>query len=85
MQRQSAVADRIIEVVSQNPGCLIEELVLACPELTWNQVFFQVDHLSRAGRLILTRRGAGVYALQIPDAAGPVAAGRARPRAHETA
>ncbi|WP_447974733.1 hypothetical protein [Nitrospira sp. Kam-Ns4a] len=80
MQKQSAVADRIIEAVSQNPGCLIEELVLACPELTWNQVFFQVDHLSRTGRLILARRAAGVYTLQIPDAGGPVAAGKERTR-----
>ncbi len=31
--------------------CLIEEVMDLCPDLTWNQVFLAVDHLSRTGQI----------------------------------
>ena len=64
MNRQMMVADRILETVSQLPGCLLEEVVMACPDLSWNQVFLEVDRLSREGRLCLTPKGMGLYVLQ---------------------
>jgi hypothetical protein len=56
MKHDQTIADRIIEVVSQSRHCLLEELILACPSLIWNQVFIDVDRLSRHGTLILERK-----------------------------
>lgn len=65
MIQEQTVADRIIETVSRSPGCLLEELVLDCPDLTWNQVFLAVDQLRRGGRLLLAKKGPGVYAVRM--------------------
>ncbi len=65
MIQEQTIADHIIETVSRSPGCLLEELALECPDLTWNQVFFAVDQLSRAGRLRLAKKGPGVYAVRV--------------------
>ena len=61
--------DRIIHAVAESPGCLLEELVSACPGLTWNQVFFAVDRLSRTGQVQLTRTGVVTYAVRLPTPA----------------
>lgn len=70
MNRQGTVADRVIETVSQMPGCLLEEVVVACPDLSWNQVFLEVDRLSRDGRIRLTSKGMGRYVLQPGETEG---------------
>lgn len=62
---KQTIADRIIETVSRSPGCLLEELALDCPGLTWNQVFLEVDRLSRTGQLLLARKGPGVYGVRV--------------------
>jgi len=64
MNRQTMVADRIFETVSRMPGCLLEEVVMACPDLSWNQVFLEVDRLSREGFVCLMPKGRGLYVLQ---------------------
>ncbi len=61
--REEQVTDRILKAVHLSPGCFIEELVLACPDLTWNQVFLEVDRLSRAGLVRLTLKGPGLYSV----------------------
>lgn len=65
MIQEQTVADRIIETVSRSPGCLLEEVALECPDLTWNQVFLTVDQLSRVGRVHLAKKGPGVYAVRV--------------------
>ena len=64
---QKTIADRIIEEVVRSPGCLLEDLTQACPDLTWNQIFLEVDRLSRTGQLCLTRKGHGVYSVSLPN------------------
>ena len=66
MTQHSTLDDRIVEAVSQTAGCLIEELMLACHDLTWNQAFLAVDRLSRVGRVRLTSLGRGLYKLALP-------------------
>ena len=66
MTGTQSVTDRILEEVARTPGCLVEELVLACPEYTWNQVFVEVDRLSRRGELFLGMRGPGRYIISLP-------------------
>ena len=41
----------------------LEEVVLECPGLTWNQVFCELDRLNRVGQVRLTMKGPGVYAV----------------------
>ena len=31
--------------------CPLEEVMNLCPEITWNQLFLAIDHLSRAGQI----------------------------------
>lgn len=72
-------ADLIIEAITRHPGCCLDDLVRFCPELTWNQIFYEVDLLSRRGLLKLTLGGPGQYSLvvcaeQAPHALQPQAA-----------
>jgi hypothetical protein len=46
---QPAIAQTVMEVVLRAPGCGLDEVALECPELTWNQVFLEIDRLSREG------------------------------------
>ena len=55
--------EKIMEVIIRSPGCLLEEVVLECPDLTWNQVFCELDRLSRTGEVRLTAKGPGLYAI----------------------
>ena len=59
MTLESTLSDRILEAVSDAPGCRIEEVVRQFPDLTWKQVFREVARLSRNGqlRLMLNRQG----------------------------
>ena len=50
-----------MQVIIRSPGCLLEEVVLDCPGLTWNQVFCALDRMSRAGQVRLTAKGPGLY------------------------
>ena len=33
----------------------MNEVIALCPDLTWNQVFLAIDHLSRTGQIELRR------------------------------
>jgi predicted transcriptional regulator len=35
--------ETILEVIIRSPGCSLEEVVVECTDLTWNQVFCEVD------------------------------------------
>ena len=64
MHQELTVADRILKQVAQHPGCLIDDLDLGEPRATWNQIFLEVDRLSRAGHLRLRMEGRGRYILR---------------------
>jgi len=65
MPTQYSTDDRVLEVIVRSPGSTLEDLVLECPDLTWNQVFITIDRLSREGALTLTPKGRGVYTLHL--------------------
>lgn len=56
---------RIMHVLARSgsDGCLLEDLVRECPDLTWNQIFLELDRLSRRGEVRLMRRGAAEYVI----------------------
>jgi hypothetical protein len=56
----------ILDVFSSVQKCDLDMLVRACPTLTWNQVFSEVDRLSRARKLRLNYLGHGQYSIELP-------------------
>ncbi len=56
---------QILDALSRSPECDLEELVRCCPTFTWNQVFLEVDHLSRTGEVRLRPKRAGVYVVAL--------------------
>jgi hypothetical protein len=69
MSQLGAVTDRILDAVHAAPGCQLDDLVVNLPELTWNQVFSEVDRLSRTGQVRITTMGDGTYAIRLPNTA----------------
>lgn len=59
MEAARLVVDQILEAVSEHPDCTLDELVQRLPDFHWSHIFLEVDQLSRAGRLRLTRTGSG--------------------------
>jgi Golgi nucleoside diphosphatase len=50
-------ATKLLAIVQERQCIPLEELLVCCPELTWNQVFSLVDELSRHALICLQRRG----------------------------
>lgn len=63
---QDGAAAAILDVFSSLQKCDLDMLVRACPTLTWNQVFSEVDRLSRSGQLRLSYLGHGHYSIELP-------------------
>mgnify|MGYP003342011500 CR=1 FL=1 len=55
------VKEKIMEVIIRSPGSSLDEIVLECPNLTWNQVFCEIDRMSRTGQVKLMLKGRGLY------------------------
>lgn len=62
------VAATILNVFSGLQKCDLDMFIRACPSLTWNQVFSEVDRLSRMGQLRLSYLGQGQYSIELPQA-----------------
>jgi hypothetical protein len=65
MMLVETVAEQILKTISRAPGCSFDEVVRACPNYTWNQIFYEIDRLTRRGDLILKRDGPGLYSLSL--------------------
>jgi hypothetical protein len=63
---QSDIRSQILSAVGSKYECDLEDLVRDCSSHTWNQVFLEVDRLSRTGELRILPRRAGVYAVSLP-------------------
>jgi hypothetical protein len=64
MANHTELGRRVMEVVIRSPGCDLEEIVRECGDVTWNQVFFEVDRLSREGQVILHIKQRGHYSVK---------------------
>ena len=67
MNQECPLIDRILEAVDKMPGCRIEELASLLPDLTWYQVFREVDRLSRTGHVRLMLDGRGIFTVRRPE------------------
>ena len=66
MALHTTVEDQVIDIMLHARTCDLEELTQKCANLTWNQVFLAVDHLSRSGEILLMPRGRGLYTVTFP-------------------
>ena len=64
----SDIAGRIVQMVKHRQACDMEDLLEECSAYTWNQVFLEVDRLSRTGELRLFSKRAGKYTVTLPAA-----------------
>jgi hypothetical protein len=65
---QPDITNEIFQMVKRRQACDMEDLVKACSAYTWNQVFLEVDRMSRTGELRLLSKQAGVYTVTLPAA-----------------
>jgi len=65
MAQVATVTERILEAIPQSPGCWIENAACACPDLSSDQVFFEVDRLNRTGEVNLRLEGRELYTLRL--------------------
>lgn len=67
MSNTKTVTIQVLESLQRNPACKFDQLVADCSDFTWNQIFYEVDRLSRLGQLRLTADGGGHYLLRLPQ------------------
>jgi hypothetical protein len=60
-----------MQIIIRSPGSPLEEIVFECPGLTWNQVFCELDRMSRTEQVHLTPKGPGLYAVTSAAAGKP--------------
>jgi hypothetical protein len=61
MADHNDIGHRVMEIILRSPGCDMEDVVLECPDFTWNQVFLELDRLSRSGQVALKQSTPGRY------------------------
>jgi hypothetical protein len=67
MSTQLDTDHRVLEVIMQLPGTVLDEIVVECPDLTRSQVFLAIDRLSRTGVLKLTPQAHGCYTIRLSN------------------
>jgi hypothetical protein len=67
MASREPVTDRILGAVKRSPECDLDTLASDLPELTWNQVFLEIDRLSREGQILVTFGTGGRYMIRLPE------------------
>lgn len=70
MRQQETIVHRILKVVRRAPGCQLDELEQSLPGLTWNQIFLEVDRMSRMGQLEVRPIGNGTYTVRLSSKRG---------------
>ena len=66
MASREPVADRILGAVKRIHECDLDTLANNLPEFTWNQVFLEIDRLSRQGQILVTFGTGGRYMIRLP-------------------
>ena len=67
MTSQTLVTDRILGQVQRTQGCDLDMLAKSLSDLSWSQVFLEVDRLSREGQVRVTLDPQGRYMIRLPD------------------
>lgn len=67
MTSQTPVTDRILGQVQRTHGCDLDMLTKSLSDLSWSQVFLEVDRLSRDGQVQVTLDAEGHYMIRLPN------------------
>ena len=67
MASHQLVTQRILDEVKRAHGCDLDSLAMSLPDLSWSQVFLEVDRLSRRGEVLVTFGTEGRYMIRLPD------------------
>jgi hypothetical protein len=67
MVSHTPVTDRILGEVQRTHGCDLDMLTKSLSDLSWSQVFLEVDRLSRDGQVLVTSDTGGRYMIRMPD------------------
>jgi len=67
MPSHTPVTDRILGAVQRTHGCDLDTLTNSLSDLSWSQVFLEVDRLSRQGQVLVTFRTGGRYMIRLPE------------------
>jgi hypothetical protein len=67
MTSHTPVTDRILGTVQRTHGCDLDTLTNSLSDLSWGQVFLEVDRLSRNGQVLVTLGTGGRYMIRLPD------------------
>jgi hypothetical protein len=67
MASNTPVTDRILGQVQRTHGCDLDTLTNSLSDLSWSQVFLEVDRLSRQGQVLVTLDTGGRYMIRMPD------------------
>ena len=68
---QKTVRETLLITLQNMPKCELGDLVTACPQFTWNQIFWALDRLSRTGEVQMTHHHFGHYRLTVSPRATP--------------
>lgn len=67
MALHTSVTDRILGELERISGCDLDTLTKSLPDLSWNQVFLEVDRLSREGMILVTFGLERRYMIRLPE------------------
>jgi hypothetical protein len=67
MAMHTPVTDRILGAVQRTHGCDLDTLTNSLSDLSWSQVFLEVDRLSRQGQVQVTLDTGGRYLIRLPE------------------
>ena len=67
MALHNPVTNRILGEVKRTQGCDLDTLTKHLPDLSWNQVFNEVDRLSRKGMVLVTFGAERRYMIRLPE------------------
>jgi hypothetical protein len=65
MVPEVTITSQILKALNKTSDVDMDALVLSLPALGWNQIFLEVDRLSRTGGVRVTSKG-GIYWLSLP-------------------
>ena len=67
MALHTPVTDRILGAVKHTQECDLDSLTKSLSDLSWSQIFLEVDRLSRQGEVLVTFGVEGRYMIRLPD------------------
>ena len=67
MTSHTSVTDRILETIQRALECDLDMLTKSLSDLSWGQVFLEVDRLSRKGQVLVTRDTGDRYMIRLPE------------------